>query len=194
LTVRGHIEEGFAEDQRALELDPLSPQVIGTMAYHSLAARQYDDSIAQYKKAMELDPGLEWVHAQLSWAYGCKGDYAQAIAENEKAGTEVHPITTENQLNAAGLGWIYALAGRRGDARKVIDQFKELEARSDVDYYNVAVVHAGLGDNDRTFEALERAYAQRSGSLAFINADPFLKELRSDPRYQELLSRIGLSQ
>jgi len=123
LTVRGHIEEGFAEDQRALELDPLSPQVIGAMAYHSLAARQYDDSIAQYKKAMELDPGLEWVHAQLSWAYGCKGDYAQAIAENEKAGTEVDPITTENQLNAAGLTWIYALAGRRGDARKVIDQF-----------------------------------------------------------------------
>ena len=83
LTVRGRIEEGFAEDQRSLELDPLSPQVIGTMAYHSLAARQYDDSIAQYKKAMELDPGLNWVHAQLSWAYGCKGDYGQAIAENE---------------------------------------------------------------------------------------------------------------
>jgi hypothetical protein len=76
----------------------------------------------------------------------------------------------------------------------VIDQFKELETRSEVDYYNVAVVHAGLGDKDRTFEALERAYAQRSGSLAFMNADPFLKELRSDPRYQSLVRRIGLPQ
>ena len=76
----------------------------------------------------------------------------------------------------------------------MIEQFKVLEARADVDHYNVAVVYAGLGEKDRTFEALERAYAQRSGSLAFINADPFLKELRSDPRYQELLSRIGLSQ
>ena len=74
----------------------------------------------------------------------------------------------------------------------MIDQFKELEARSDVDYYNVAVVHAGLGDNDRTFEALERAYAQRSGSLAFLNADPFFKDMRSDPRYEDLLHRIGL--
>ena len=194
LSARGRIDEGFAEDQRALELDPLSPQVIGTMAYHSLAARQYDDSIAQYKKAMELDPGLEWVHAQLSWAYGCKGNYAEAIAANEKAGTEVHPISAENQLNVAGLGWIYALAGRRGDSRKVIGQFKELEARADVDHYNVAVVYAGLGEKDRTFEALERAYAQRSGSLAFLNADPFFKDMRSDPRYEDLLRRIGLSQ
>jgi tetratricopeptide (TPR) repeat protein len=194
LTVRGRLDEGFAEDQRALELDPLSPQVIGTMAYHYLAARRYDDSIAQYKKAMELDPGLDWVHAQLSWAYGCKGNYAEAIAANEKAGTEVDSISAENQLNAAGLGWIYALAGRRGDARKVIGQFKELEARADVDHYNVAVVYAGLGEKDRTFEALERAYAQRSGSLAFLNADPFFKDMRSDPRYEDLLRRIGLSQ
>jgi TolB-like protein/Tfp pilus assembly protein PilF len=192
LTVRGRLDEGFAEGQRTLELDPLSPQVIGTMAYHSLAARRYDDSIAQYRKAMELDPGLEWVHAQLSWAYGCKGNYAEAIAANEKAGTEVHPIPAENQLNAAGLGWVYALAGRRGDARKVIEQFKVLEARADVDHYNVAVVYAGLGEKDRTFEALERAYAQRSGSLAFLNADPFFKDMRSDPRYEDLLHRIGL--
>jgi tetratricopeptide (TPR) repeat protein len=142
---------------------------------------------------MELDPGLEWVHAQLSWAYGCKGDYPQAITENEKAGTEVHRISAENQLNAAGLGWIYALAGRRGDAQKVISQFKELEAPADVDHYNVAVVYAGLGEKDRTFEALERAYAQRSGSLAFLNADPFFKDMSSDPRYQDLLRRIGLS-
>ena len=192
LTVRGRLDEGFAEGQRTLELDPLSPQVIGTMAYHSLAARRYDDSIAQYRKAMELDPGLESVHAQLSWAYGCKGNYAEAIAANEKAGTEVHPIPAENQLNAAGLGWVYALAGRRGDARKVIEQFKVLEARADVDHYNVAVVYAGLGEKDRTFEALERAYAQRSGSLAFLNADPFFKDMRSDPRYEDLLHRIGL--
>ena len=193
LTVRGRLDEGLAEDKRTLELDPLSPQVTGTMGYHYLAARQYDDSITLYKKAMELDPGLDWVHAQLSWAYGAKGDYAQAIEENKKAGTQVDPISPENQLNAAALGWIYALAGRRTDALKVIGQFKELEKRADVDYYNVAVVYAGLGEKDETFEALERAYAQRSGSLAFVNADPFFKDLRSDPRYKELLRRIGLS-
>ena len=103
-----------------------------------------------------------------------------------------YPLRTN--LNAAGLGWIYALAGRRGDAQKVISQFKELEAPADVDHYNVAVVYAGLGEKDRTFEALERAYAQRSGSLAFLNADPFFKDMSSDPRYQDLLRRIGLSQ
>jgi len=175
-------------------LDPLSPQVTGTMGYHYLAARQYDDSVTLYKKALELDPGLDWVHAQLSWAYGAKGDYAQAIEENKKAGTQVDPIPPENQLNAAALGWIYALAGRRPDALKVIGEFKELEKHAAVDYYNVAVVHAGLGEKNQTFDALERAYALRSGSLAFINADPFFKDLRSDPRYKDLLRRIGLSE
>jgi eukaryotic-like serine/threonine-protein kinase len=193
LSVVGRFDEASAEDQRALELDPLSPQVIGTMAYHYLAARRYDDSIAQYKRALELDGELEWVHAQLSWAYGGKGRYAEAIAANEKAGTEVNPIPAENQLNAAALGWIFGLAGRHGDARNVIGQFKELEAHAEVDYYNVAVVYAGLADKDRTFAALERAYEQRSGSLAFVNADPFFKDMRSDARYRHLVRRIGLS-
>ncbi len=97
-------------------------------------------------------------------------------------------------MNAAGLGWIYALAGRRGNTRKVIGQLKKLESRADVDHCYVAVVYAGLGEKDRTFEALERAYAQRSGSLALLNADPFFKDMRSDPRYGDLLRRIGLSQ
>jgi serine/threonine protein kinase/Tfp pilus assembly protein PilF len=194
LTVVGRFEEGFAEDQRTLELDPLSPQVIGTLAYHYLAARRYDESIAQYKRALEFDPGLDWVYAQLSWAYGAKGNYAEAIAANERAGTEVHPIPAENQLNAGALGWIYALAGRGGDARKVIGEFKELAAHAEVDHYNIAVVYAGLADKDRTFEALERAYSQHSGSLAFLNADPFFKDMRSDPRYRDLAHRIGLPQ
>ena len=194
LTVRGSLDEGLAEDKRTLEMDPLSPQVTGTMAYHYLAARQYDDSIALYKKTMELDPALDWVHAQLSWAYGAKGDYAQAIEENKLAGTQVDPIPPDNQLNAAALGWIYGLAGRRADALKVIKSFKELEKQTDVDYYNMAVVYAGLGDKNQTFDALERAYTQRSGSLAFIKADPFLKDMRSDPRYKDLLRRIGLSE
>ena len=94
------------------------------------------------------------------------------------------------------LHWVgyYALAGRRADALKVIGKFKELEKHAEVDYYNVAVVYAGLGEKSQTFDALERAYAQRSGSLAFINADPFCKDLRSDPRYKDLLRRIGLSE
>jgi eukaryotic-like serine/threonine-protein kinase len=194
LTVVGRFEDGLAEDKRTLELDPLSPQVIGTIAYHYLAARRYDDSITQYKRAMELDPDLEWVNAQLSWAYGGKGSYAEAIAANEKAKTEVNPIPADNQLNAAALGWIFGLAGRHSDARNVIGQFKELEARAEVDYYNVAVVYAGLADKDRTFAALERAFEQRSGSLAFLNADPFFKEMRSDARYGHLARRIGLSE
>src|SRR5262249_29306754 len=194
LAVRGRHDEGFAEDQRALDLDPLSPQVVGTMAYHSLAARRYDDSIAQFQKALELDPSLDGDHAQLRWEMGSKGDYTQPIAKKEKAGPQVPPIPAENQLNAAGLGWIYALAGRRADALQVIAQFKALEAHADVDYYNLAVVYAGLGDKDRTFEALERAYAQRSGSLVFLNADPFLKDMSTAPRYKDILRRIGLSQ
>jgi tetratricopeptide (TPR) repeat protein len=193
LATQGRFEESIAESHRAQELDPVSPRVIGLLGYYYLAAGRYDDSVAQFKKTLELDPTAAWLHCMLGWTYARQGAYEQAINEHEKMGAEVSPVTAENQFFAAGLGWIYALAGRRSDALKVLAQLKELDKHAFVDQYNIAMVYVGLGDKDQAFAALERAYSH-STSGVFLKSDPFWNTVSSDPRYAAILRRMGLPQ
>jgi hypothetical protein len=96
---------------------------------------------------------------------------------------------------ASGLAWVYALAGKQKEATRVLDAFNELAAHSYVDFYQVGVIYAGLGNKDRAFQELEKGYAERSPSMVYIKADPFWDEsVRSDPRYANLLRRMGLPQ
>ena len=193
LTTQGRFEESIAQGRRAQELDPVSPRIVGIPGYNFLAAGRYDDAIVQLKKALELDPTALWLHCMLGWTYARQGAYEQAIKEHEKMGSELSPVTEENQFFAAGLGWIYGLAGRRNDALRVLAQFKELEKDSFVDQYNLAMIYIGLGDNDQAFRTLDRGLLN-STSIAFLKGDPFWSTVRSDPRYADLLRRMGLPQ
>lgn len=93
----------------------------------------------------------------------------------------------------AGLGHAYAVSGNKADAQKVLDQLKELSAKRYVAPYNVAVIYAGLGENDEAFRWLRRAYAERSYTLAeYLNTDSRLDGLRVDQRFGELRGSIGL--
>src|SRR5262249_41127450 len=151
-----------------------------------------DESINQFGKATELDPKSPWMHAALAWAYALKGMYAQAIAAYENMGAQAYAVSSDNQFIAAGLGWIYALAGRRNEALRILDQFKQLSSRAYVDYYCVALIYSGLGSADTAFQYLDRGYEERSASMVFIRVDPFWANLRSDPRYRDLLRRMRL--
>jgi len=190
----GRFDEGLTESKRAEDLDPLSPTVVGDTGYAYLAGRQYDDSIVQFKKAIDLEPSATWLHAILAWAYARKGDYAQAIAEYEKMGRQAYKVSAENQFIASGLGWVYAVAGRRKDAERVIQDFNTLSSTASVDPLWVAEIYAGLGDKKRAFEFLEKSYRQHSANLAFLKPDPFWDFLRSDSRYADLLRRMGMPQ
>jgi TolB-like protein/Tfp pilus assembly protein PilF len=190
----GRYDEGITENKRAQDLDPLSPMIAGDLGYEFMVAGRYDDSILQCKKAIDLEPSAMWLHAYLAWAYARKGDYAQAISEHEKMGSQGHEVSAENQLVASGSGWIYAIAGRRRDAGRVIEQFNSITPAAAVDPYWVAAVYAGLGDKDRTFELLEKSYREHSANLAYIKPDPFWDNLHSDSRYLDLLRRMGLPQ
>jgi eukaryotic-like serine/threonine-protein kinase len=190
----GRFDEGLTESKRAEDLDPLSPTIVGDTGYAYMAARQYDDSILQCKKAIDLEPSATWLHAMLAWAYARKGDYAQAISEYEKMGPQGYGVSAENQLIASGLGWTYAVAGRRKDAERVIQDFNKLSSTASVDPLWVAQIYSGLGDKERAFEFLEKSYRQHSANLAFLKPDPFWDGLRSDPRYADLLHRMGLPQ
>ena len=188
----GRFDEGITENKHAQGLDPLSPTIAADLGYDYMVAQQYDDSILQFNKAIDLEPNAMWIHALLAWTYGLRGNSGQAIVEYEKMGRPAYAVSAENQLIASGLGWIYARAGRRKDAERVIEQLNALSSVTVVDPYWVAVIYSGLGDKSRALELLEESYRQRSGNLAFLKPDPFWDGLRSDPRYADLLRRIGL--
>jgi serine/threonine-protein kinase len=192
LTAMGRFAEGVAEGRRAEELDPLSAGVVGDLGFRYLFAGRLNESINQFNKAIELDPKVAWLHMGLAWDYALKGMYAQAIAAYENMGAEAYAFSAENQVIASTLGLIYALAGRRNDALQILSQFKQLSSRAYVDYYYVAAIYSGLGNADAAFQYLNKGYDERSAGMVFIKVDPSWVNLRSDPRYRDLVRRMGL--
>jgi serine/threonine protein kinase/tetratricopeptide (TPR) repeat protein len=192
LKTRMRFDESMEEAQRAQELDPLSPEIVSQLAFAYLFTRRYDESIAQFQKVLDLNPNLPAVRAALSWAYALKHMYPQALAEYDKIPAQYKTVATENQFVASGLGWVYAVSGRRGDALKIAQQFRDLSSHSYVDFYQVAGIYAGLGDKDEAFRLLEKGYAQHSATMVWLGIDVFWYGMRSDPRFADLLHRIGL--
>jgi len=194
LETRGRFNESMAEAQRAQELDPLSPEIVSGLGFVYLSARRYDESIAQCQKALDLNPNLPVVRALLAWAYAMKRMYPQALAEYDKIADQDKAVAAENQFVAGGLGWVYAVSGRRADALKIAQEFRDLSSHAYVDFYIPATIYAGLGDKDEAFRLLEKAYQQHSPTMSFLGIDWFWYGIRSDPRYADLLHRIGLPQ
>jgi TolB-like protein/Tfp pilus assembly protein PilF len=194
LLARARFDESIAEGMRALEIDPLSPQIVADLAYTYLVMRRYDEAIAQQQKALDLDPNAAWIRHDMAHAYTLKGAYAQAIAEEDKIPVHAKVVASENKLIASGIGWIYAVSGRRADALKIAEQFKDLASHAYVDFYQVAEIYAALGDKDEAFRLLEKAYEEHSSNMPFLAVDPFWDGIRSDPRFADLLRRVGLPQ
>ena len=194
LQTRLRFDESMEEAQRAQELDPLSPEIVSQLAFTYLYTRRYDESIAQFQKALDLNPNLPAYRAALSWAYAMKGMNPQALAEYDKIPAQYKTVAAENQFVASGLGWVDAVSGRRADALKIAQQFRHLSSHSYVDFYLVAGIYAGLGNKDETFRLLEKAYAQHSASMVWLGMDILWYGIHSDPRYADLLRRIGLPQ
>ncbi len=190
LHTTGRVEESIGELKRAVELDPLSLIANRELGFAFYAARQNDQAIEQYRKTLELDPNFTLTHQYLGLAYLQKSMYKEGLAEFEKA-LAIFPGET---TTLSGLGYAYAVAGRKAEAQKVLDQLNELSKRKYVSAVSKVVVYVGLGENDKAFEWLEKAYEDRSlgGPLSSIKVDPFFDPLRSDPRFQDLLRRMNL--
>ena len=125
----------------------------------------------------------------LGRAYEQKGMYEEAIAEFLKARQ-----LDDNPITLAWIGHAYAASGKRSDALKVLDQLKQLSKQVYVDSYYVAAIHAALGEKDQAFELLEKAYVERSSWLSRLKVDPIFDGLRSDPRFADVVRRVGLPQ
>ena len=188
LAAMGKLDESFNEEKRAQELDPLSLIINTWLGWRLFFLKRYDQAIDQYRKALELDPNFVPAHWQLGLAYEQKAMYVQAIAEFQTATT----LSGRSPLYTASLAHAYAVGGNSGEVRKLLDELNEVSKRRYVPSYQLAVVYAGLDEKDSAFRLLENAYAERSGSLIYLNRDPRLKDLHSDPRFADLVRRIGL--
>jgi TolB-like protein/Tfp pilus assembly protein PilF len=194
LKTRMRFNESMSEAKRAQELDPLSPDIVSQLGFIYLFAQRYDESIVQVQKALDLNPNIPGIRAGLAYAYAAKHMYPKALAEYDKIADQDKAVAPENQFIAGTLGWVYALSGRRADALKVVREFKDLSSHAYVDFYEVAGIYAGLGDNDEAFRWLEKGYEERSATMVFLAIDPFWYGMRSDPRFADLLRRVGVPQ
>jgi tetratricopeptide (TPR) repeat protein len=118
--------------------------------------------------------------------------YPQALAEYDKIPDQDKAVAAENQFVAGGLGWVYAVSGRRADALKIAKEFRDLSSHAYVDFYWSGVIYAGLGDKDEAFRLLEKGFEEHSAAIPYRAVDPFWYGMRSDPRYGDLLRRMGL--
>ncbi len=163
LATMGRSEEAIAEQKRALELDPLSliiNRVLGQVLY---AARQYDQAVEQLRKTLELDPNFALAHGYLGMAYVQKSMYKEGIAEIEKE-LVIFPGDT---WALSGLGYGYAIGGRKAEAQKVLDQLNELSKQKYVPALDRVRIYAGLGEKDKAFEWLKKSYEERSIAIFF---------------------------
>ncbi|HET8677272.1 MAG TPA: tetratricopeptide repeat protein, partial [Blastocatellia bacterium] len=181
-------DEAIAWIQRSREHDPLSVMIAANAGEVLLYARRYDEAIAACQKALELDPNYAMAHTHLAQTYVQKGMYAEALAEFQQAIT----LSERNPALLARLGHAYAVAGRHQEAAQVLDELLKLSKRSYVPPYSIAQIYAGLGLEDEAFAWLEKAYRERSTYLGNLRSEHTLDSLRSDPRFQDLLRRVGL--
>jgi TolB-like protein/DNA-binding winged helix-turn-helix (wHTH) protein/Tfp pilus assembly protein PilF len=188
LAMMGRSDEAMAEMRRAQALDPLSLIINTNVGWLFYFARRYDQAIEQCRKALELDPNFFSARVKLGWAYEQLGMHEQAIAEFQT----VLNVSPDDPVLRAMLSRAYALSGRRDEAVKITDQLSEQSQRRYVSPYLVALVYAGLGESDPALDWLEKAYENRCGWLAWLKVDPKLDNLRSDPRFADLLQRVGL--
>ncbi len=153
-------------------------------------ARKNDEAIEECRKALDMDPNFGFAHWTLGLAYMEKGMYEQAILALQKS----VQLSGDSPDEPASLAQAYALSGRRGEALKIFD---ELEQQSKLKYISptvIAMLCGPLGEKDRAFELLNKAYDERDGLLVLLKIDPLFDPLRSDPRFQALLQRVGFPQ
>ncbi|HYR24094.1 MAG TPA: tetratricopeptide repeat protein [Chthoniobacterales bacterium] len=185
----GRVEEANEQGRHALELDPLSVTARWCLGWAFLSAGRSDEAIEELSKAMELEPTSAWARTFLGRAYLSKGMQQRAIEELETARRD----GPDDVFVLSLLGYGYAVTGRRADALEVLQRFDEMEKHRYVSRAARVYVYAGLGDKDKAFEWLEKAYQERSDALAWFRQEPESKSLRSDPRFAVLMRKIGFA-
>jgi serine/threonine protein kinase/tetratricopeptide (TPR) repeat protein len=186
LVYMGRFDEGLTEIKRARELDPLAPQINTNLAGAYYNSRQYDQALQEIRNTLEIFPNYAQARYNLGFIYIQKGLYEEAISQFQQA------IALEGSRHPrylAALGHAYGAAGRKGAAQTIL---KELLGQEGVDPCQIVSVYLGLGQKEKALDWLGKAYEDRGNCLYILKVSPSADPLRSDPRFQDLLHRIGL--
>ena len=184
----GRIDEAIAASNRARELDPFSLAISSQRGFLLENARRYDEAIEQLRGVIAMDPNHYHAHWVLGHTYAAKGQYEEAIVAAQKA-----VDLSQRAPGALGmLGLAYGLGGHEAEARKVLNELLKLSETRYVSPAALVNVYIGLGDKDQAFVWLEKAYQERSNYLAFLKVFPLVDPLRADPRFNDLIRRVGL--
>jgi len=185
LTCFARFDEAVREIERAREVDPLSVRINMNVGWVLYWARRYNEAIQELSRVVALDPNFFQTHQTLGWAYVQTGAYDQAIAAFKKA----LDLGAGSQVDT-DLAHVYAVSGRLSDANALLRRIIANAGRRYVSSADIAVVYAGLGDNDQAFAWLERAYDERSRPILQLRINPRLDRLRPDPRFASLIRRV----
>ena len=188
LIAMGRTEEAQISISRALDLDPLAFFAYLTASDVFYLSRQYDQAIAQLEETLDLDRNNPLALSRLGWSYVQKGMFTEAINNMQQAVT----LAPYNMELSFTLGHAYAVAGKTAEARKILDDLHRLTEKQYFPPYGFALIHVGLGENDEALEWLERAFQDRNSWMPYLQVEPRLDPLRSDPRFQDLLHRMNL--
>lgn len=186
MSIQARHDEAIAESRRALESNPISRVSLGHLGLLLYRARRYDDSIAQCQKTLDIDP------------HYCNAMWFMALAQEQKGLLSLSIANLEQSVSLCGgplflalLSRAYALSGERAKALEILDRIKTLSHQTYVSPFDIAVIQIGVGDLTSAFEQLEEAYRQRVFRLIELTM-PMFDNLRPDPRWKDLVRRIGL--
>ncbi len=189
LAPMGRHDESIAEMKRAQDLYPLVPATSASVGWGFYFARRYVEAIAELRSTLEMDANMVEAHYLIGQAYRQQGKYEESIAEQQKAVS----LSGGDAKQKANLGTAYAMSGRRAEAEKVLGEVEKVSRQRYVSPYYVAMIYAALGEKEQAFAFLARAYAERSRRLVFLKVNPVWDSLRSDPRFVDLVRRVGLA-
>ena len=185
----GRFDDGISEARCARDLDPLSLPINNALAGRLLAGSRYDEALKQVQKTLELDAHFAPAHQTLGWVYLHSGKQEEAIREFQNALRLSGTADADLQLD---LGIAYAMTGKRDEARRILAKLENLHEQGGVPSGSVAILHGALGESNEAFAWLEKAYEERDPQLTYIKAGRRFEPLRKDPRFAELVHRLGL--
>ena len=186
----GRFDEALNESERARQLDPLSLIIAadnGAILYYS---RQYDRAIEQCRTVLRKDPNFGRAAGVIIYAYIERGMFAQALAQTESW----HRLNGEGSWYWSWLAYIYGRSGQLERARRELEKLEKMSRHEQVGSATMLWAHLGVGDKEEALADLEKAYSEHFGILTMLNVEPAFDPLRSDPRFQDLLRRVGLAE
>ena len=190
LLMMGRHEEAITEAQLGMQLDPLSASLISKLGQELCYGCDYDRAMEQLQKALELEPNFVWAHIFLAQVYAWKGRYEESLAACEK----VASLFGGNAYSRALRSLILAIAGGTDEAKTILNDLKKHPKLDSMTFMSLADTYSVLGEKDEAFEFLERAYQERVSLMIFLGVYPTFDNIRSDPRFADLVRRMGLPQ